>query len=167
MDYKRCWTPAFEHNLTFRTNRNPKKSKTKCMAFLHKKRSLKELTLWDKSLPSVGYGKHFGNTIVNNIDYMSQDTTENRAQYIRRNNEFSQEFSFAYPTTKCLINNIFNTHFTGSSLWHLLNKATEMLETSWNVSQRIVFASHTQSHTQSQTRTHTHTHTHTENMNKV
>ena len=37
--------------------------------------------------------KHVGNTIVNNIDYMSQDTTEKRAQYITRNNELSQEFS--------------------------------------------------------------------------
>ena len=40
-----CADCAFEHNLTFSTNDNPKKSKTKCMAFLHKKRSLKELTL--------------------------------------------------------------------------------------------------------------------------
>ena len=35
-----CADYAFEHNLTFSTNDNPKKSKTKCMAFLlHKKRS--------------------------------------------------------------------------------------------------------------------------------
>ena len=120
------------------TNENPKKSKTKCMAFLHKKRSLKELTLCGKRLPWVGYVKHLGNTIVNNIDYMSQDTTEKRAQYITRNNELSQEFSFAYPSTKCLINNIFN--FTGSSLWNLFNKATEMLEKSCNVSHRIMFS---------------------------
>ena len=70
---------------------------------------------------------------------MSQDTTEKRAQYITRNNELSQEFSFAHPSTKCLINNIFNSHFTGSSLWNLFNNATEMLEKSWNVSHRIMF----------------------------
>ena len=131
---------AFEHNLTFSTNENPKKSKTKCMAFLHKKRSLKELTLCGKRLPWVEYVKHLGNTIVNNIDYMSQDTTEKRAQYITRNNELSHEFSFAHPSIKCLINSILNSHFTGSSLWNLFNKATEMLEKSWNVSHRIMFA---------------------------
>ena len=58
---------------------------------------------------------------------MSQDTAEKRAQDIARNNELLQEFSFAHPITKCLINNIFNTHFTGSSLWNLFNKATEKL----------------------------------------
>ena len=74
-----CADYAFEHNLTFSTNENHKKSKTKCMAFLHKKSSLKELTLCGKRLPWVGYVKHLGKTIVNNVDYMSQDTTEKRA----------------------------------------------------------------------------------------
>ena len=68
--------------------------------------------VWQET-PMVGYVKHLGNTIINNIDYVSQDTIEKRAYYIIRNNELSQEFSFAHPTTKCLINNIFNTHFTG------------------------------------------------------
>ena len=134
-----CADYASEHNLTFSTNEDPKKSKTKCMAFLHKQRYLKELTLCGKKLPWVEYVKHLGNTIVNNVD-MSQDTAEKRAQYIARNNELLQEFSFAHPNTKCLINNIFNTHFTGSSLWNLFNKATEKLEKTWNVSQRIMFA---------------------------
>ena len=101
---------------------------------------LKELTLCGKKLPWVEYVKHLGNTIVNNVDDMSQDTAEKRAQYMARNNELLQEFSFAHPITKCLINNIFNTHFTGSSLWNLFNKATEKLEKTWNVSQRIMFA---------------------------
>ena len=123
-----CADYAFEHNFTFSTNGNHKKSKTKCMAIVHMKRSLKELTLCGNRLPWVGYVKHLGNTIVNSIDYMNQDTTEKRAQYITRNSELSQEFSFAHPSTKCLINNIFNSHFTSSSLWNLFNKATEMLE---------------------------------------
>ena len=71
------------------------------MAFLHKKISLKELTLCRKRLPWVGYVKHLGHTIINNIDYMSQDTTEKRAQYITRCNELSQEFLFVHPTSKC------------------------------------------------------------------
>ena len=82
-----CADYASEHNLTFSMNEDPKKSKTKCMAFLHKKRYLKELTLCGKKLPWVKYVKHLGNTIVNNIDDMSQDTAEKRAQHIARNNE--------------------------------------------------------------------------------
>ena len=77
---------------------------------------------------------------MNNIDGMSRDIIEKRAQYITRNNELLQEFSFAYPTTKCLINNVFNTHSSGSSLWNLFNNASGKLEKSWNVSQRLIFS---------------------------
>ena len=86
----------------------------------------------------VESAKHLEITIVNNIDGMSQDIIEKRAQYITRNNELLQEFSFAHPTTKCLINNVFNTHFSGSSLWYLFNNASGKLEKSWNVSQRLI-----------------------------
>ena len=53
---------------------------------------------------------------------MSLDIMEKRAQYIRRNNELLQEFSFAHPTTKCLISNVFNIHISGSSsMWNPFN----------------------------------------------
>ena len=68
-----CEEYANEHNLTFRTNDIPNKSKTKCMAFLKKKRTLKNMTLCGKKLPWVESAKHLGNTIVNNIDGMSRD----------------------------------------------------------------------------------------------
>jgi hypothetical protein len=45
-----CEEYAKEHNLTFSTNDDPKKSKTKCMAFLNKKRPLKQVTLCGKKL---------------------------------------------------------------------------------------------------------------------
>ena len=135
-----CEEYANEHNLTFSTNDNPNKSKTKCMAFLRKKRTMANMTLCEKKLPWVDYVRHLGNTIVNNINGMSQDIIEKRAQYITRNNELLQEFSFAHPSTKCLINNVFNTHFNGSSLWNLFNNASEKLEKSWNVSQRLIFS---------------------------
>ena len=135
-----CVEYASKHNLVFSTNDDPKKSKTKCMSFLQKKRPLKDMTLYGKKLPWVDYFRHLGNTIVNNIDGMSQDILEKRAQYIAKNNELVQEFSFAYPSTKCLINNIFNTHFTGSSIWNLFNSASQKLEKSWNVSVRTMLS---------------------------
>ena len=115
-----CEEYANEHNLTFSINDNPNKSKTKCMAFLKEKRTLKNMTLCRKKLPRVESAKHLGNTIVNNIDGMIKDIIEKRAQYLTRNNELLQEFSFAHPTTKCLIN-VFNAHFSGSSLWNIFN----------------------------------------------
>ena len=89
------------------------------MTFLRKKRTLKNMTLCGEKLPWVESAKNLGNTIVNNIDGMGQDIIEKRAQCITRNNELLQEFSFAHPTTKCLIYNVSNTHFSGSSLWNL------------------------------------------------
>ena len=135
-----CVEYANKHNLVFSTNDNPKKSKTKCMSFLQKMRPLKDMTLYGKKLPWVYYFIHLGNTIVNNIDGMSQDILEKRAQYIVKNNELVQEFSFAYPSTKCLINNIFNTHFTGSSTWNIFNSASQKLEKSWNVAVRTMLS---------------------------
>ena len=135
-----CAEYAKEHNLSFSTNNNPKKSKTKCMAFLSKNRSLKDIMLCGKKLPWVQRVRHLGNTIENNIDGMTQDILEKRAQYISKNNELLQEFFFAYPTTKNLINNVYNTHFTGSSVWNIFSNASERLEKTWNVSQRIMLS---------------------------
>ena len=44
-----CADYAFEHNLTFSKNDNPKKSKTKCTAFLHKKRTKRIYAVWQET----------------------------------------------------------------------------------------------------------------------
>ena len=68
-----CDEYAKEHNLTFSTNENVNKSKTKCMAFLKKKRSLNNLKLRGHNLPWVSYVKHLGCKIENTPDGMKQD----------------------------------------------------------------------------------------------
>ena len=42
---KVCEKYAAQHNLAFSTNENPNKSKTKCIAFLHKEKELRKLQL--------------------------------------------------------------------------------------------------------------------------
>ena len=42
---KVCEKYAEDHNLKFSIDGNPNKSKTKCMAYLHKERELRNLTL--------------------------------------------------------------------------------------------------------------------------
>ena len=51
---------------------------------------------------------------------VTQDTKEKRVQYIQRNNELTQELSYAHSTSKKKINSIYNSHFTGSVLWDLI-----------------------------------------------
>ena len=59
-----CETYAMNHNLQFSTNIDPKKSKTKCMAFLKSERQLNKIKLNGNYLPFVTSAKHLGNTIV-------------------------------------------------------------------------------------------------------
>jgi hypothetical protein len=134
-----CSEYASQYNLKFSTNDNPVKSKTKCMAFLRKDRILRNIKLNDKILPWTSNMKHLGSTIKNNVNCdMSQDLLEKRAAYISRNNELNQEFSYAHPSTKIWLNNLYNSSFYGAPLWNLFNRDFEKLEKSWNVSMRIM-----------------------------
>ena len=134
-----CEKYAREHNLKFSTDPDPKKCKTKCIAFLRRPRDIPCIKLCGNSLPWVSTGKHLGNTLENKIDGMKQDTRVKRAQYITRNNNLYQEFSFCHPHTRFHLNSVYNTSFTGSSLWNLFSKETDMLLNSWNTSFRIMF----------------------------
>ena len=134
-----CEIYARDHNLQFSTNINPAKSKTKCLAFLQKPRILKKMKLNGDDLPWVENGLHLGNHIENQINGMKKDTRVKRADYIQKNNDINQEFYFAHPRTKFHLNVIYNSHFSGSSLWNLFGRDVEMLENSWNLSMRIMF----------------------------
>ena len=131
-----CEEYAKEHNLTFSTNINVNKSKTKCMAFTKCDRALPSMSLNGNNLPWVKSIKHLGNKVENKIDGMCQDMKEKRAQFIQRNNEICQEFSFADPQTKIKLNDIYNSHFTGSNTWNLFCKEAESIEKTWNVAMR-------------------------------
>ena len=136
-----CSEYATRHNLIFSTDENPRKSKTKCMAFHDKKKDLRNIKLKGKALPWVTSVKHLGTTITNTIGCrMDQDLLEKRATYIAKNNELNQEFHYAHPKTKVWINKVFNTSFYGAPLWDMFSKNFEKLEKSWNVSNRIMLS---------------------------
>ena len=69
---------------------------------------------------------------------MKMDIMNKRAKYIQKNNELMQEFYFCHPKTKIEINSIYNNHFTGSPLWDLFCRETDMLCNTWNKSVRIM-----------------------------
>ena len=70
---------------------------------------------------------------------MKKDISVKRAQFIDKNCEINQEFYFAHPDTRFNLNRIYNGHFTGSPLWDLFCKESEMLENSFNVSFRATY----------------------------
>ena len=103
---------ALQHNLTFLTNPDPRKCKTKLMAFIKKPRPLPVILLGQVALPWVDKCKHLGNNIRNVIDGGQEDMKIKRAQYISKNIEIDQELHFAAASTKLKVNNIWNTHFS-------------------------------------------------------
>ena len=95
-----CEQYATEHNLSFSTNENINKCKTKCMGFTTKERDLRSMILCGNSLPWVKSTRHLGNKIEDKIDVTRQDMREKRSQFIQKNNEICKEFSFADSTTQ-------------------------------------------------------------------
>ena len=135
---KTCEEFAEEYGLQFSTDPNPKKCKTKCIAYLKNERPLRKLQLCGNNLPWVDAGKHVGNNIGNVMDGMKKDMRIKRAKYIDKNNELCQEFYFAHPKSKLQANTIYNMHFTGSPLWDLFCREAEMIENTYNSSVRIM-----------------------------
>ena len=134
-----CSILAKELNLTFSTHDDPRKSKTKCMAFLNKERNLTNMRQNGKELPWVKSAKHLGCKVATEEGgNLRSDLMEKRAVYINKVNELTQEFHYAHPTTKVRINNIFNSYFYGSCLWNLFGNEAIRLEKTWNVSHRIM-----------------------------
>jgi endonuclease/exonuclease/phosphatase family metal-dependent hydrolase len=133
-----CSTYANTHNLSFSTNTNTAKCKTKCMAILNTERELRNIKLNGNDLPWVSSAKHLG-TLIENIEHgITRDIMEKRATYINRNNELLQELYFAHPQTIIKVNNIYNTSFYGSMIWNLFGNEATRLEKTWNVSQRLM-----------------------------
>ena len=123
---------AAEHNLRFSTDPDPRKCKTKVMAFLRKPRPLPAVFLGQVALPWVDHCKHLGNNIKNVIDGCQEDMRIKRAKYISKNVEINQGFHFAAASTRIQVNNIWNTHFSGSPLWNLFSPGAERIIGSYN-----------------------------------
>jgi hypothetical protein len=129
---------ANDHNLKFSTDPVPRRCKTKVMAFIAKKTPLKQMMLCGNPLPWVTKLKHLGITVTNKINGCQEDMCIKNARYIQQNYQINKQFYFAHSSTKMLLNNIYNSHFTGSQCWDLFSEGSSRLEASWNRSIKIV-----------------------------
>ena len=133
-----CEKHANDNNLEFSTDPNPIKSKTKCIAFYRgAKRELTNIYLNGDALPWCERVVHVGNTIHMN-GTMEQDIREKRAMYIDRAMELNQEFISSPNEVKLKMQRLYNSHFTGSSLWNFTDEGFNKLYNSWNVNIRIM-----------------------------
>ena len=126
------------HGLKFSTDPDPKKSKTKCIAWLKKQRELPKLELCGNLLPWMDKVIHLGCTITDKSDILKDDMLIKRAKYISRNMELNQELYFAAPESKLMMNEIYNSSWFGSSLYSIFSQDTVRLEASYNRSVKIM-----------------------------
>ena len=126
------------HGLKFSTDRDPRKSKTKCISWMRSPRPLPKLRLCGHLLPWVDRILHLGNTLTNQVNIISADMQIKKARYIAKNIEINQEFSFSAPQTKLKVNEIYNSSWFGSVLWDLSSLSGIGLETSYNRSVKVM-----------------------------
>ena len=76
-----CEKYANDHNFKFSTDPNPKNCKTKCIAFMKKKKKdLSGLRICGNNLPWVESGKHLGVNLNDKSDCLRYDIKIKRAQ---------------------------------------------------------------------------------------
>ena len=108
------------------------------MAFLKKPRELQDMVLCGKPLPWVSSLVHLGTRVTNQIDGCQQDMKQKIPKYIDKNCTLLQEFSFAHPSAKITLNNIYNCHFSGSQVWNLFSQGAASFEGTFNRSIKIM-----------------------------
>ena len=135
---KTCQEYAEVHNLKFSTDPDPRKCKTKCMAFLRKPRELPSMMLCNSPLPWVEKLVHLGNTVENKLDGGQLDMRQKAARYVDKNCNINQEFHFAHPFCKFQLNSIYNCHFSGCQTWDLFSQGADRFYSTYNRSLKIM-----------------------------
>ena len=133
-----CQEFAAKHNLKFSTDPNPKKCKTKCMAFLKNQREIPNIVLCGNPLPWVDRLVHLGNIVTNRIDGGQADMDCKAAKYVDKNCHINQEFDFAHPTSRMELNRIYNCHFSGCQLWDLYSTGADKFYSTYNRSIKVM-----------------------------
>ena len=130
---------AKERNLTFGTDKNPRKSKSKCIFFSKGKMpNLKNILLDGRDLPWVSQVKYLGSILESN-NSMSQDLANKRGTFIGIVNSLLQEFHSSSPAILMKLIASYALSLYGSSVWNLMSRNCEKLFNSWNVCVRQVF----------------------------
>ena len=134
---KLCQDYGAEHNLTFSTDPDPKKSKTKCVLFSAKKVSSypSAIVLDNKELPWVTQVEHLGHIL------MSNGSLEADAARARENLFFSS----SSQRVKAI--QLYCCDGYGSMLWNLRSEYSDSYFKAWNIqirkAWRVSFKTHT------------------------
>ena len=135
---KICQDHASKNDLLFSSDPDPEKSKTICVAFnCQDKKKLADIYLDDNALPWKESAKHIGNILQEN-GTMDKDLKVKRAKFIQTCMAQNDEFECLDMESQIKLLNIYNSHFTGSSLWNFDSENFKQLIRSWNVNLRVI-----------------------------
>ena len=108
------------------------------MAFLRRQRELPSMMLCDNPLPWVDKLLHLGNMVSNQVDGGQLDMKQKAGRYIDKNCSINQEFGFAHPSCRILLNKIYNCHFSGCQTWDLFSQGAERFYGTYNRSVKVM-----------------------------
>ena len=124
-----CNCFAVSRNLTFSTNVDIKKSKTKCIVFSKRKLKTENIVpiyLNGTPLLYVQQLLHLGNTIESD-NSMKTDISIKRGRFVGKIHSLNQEFYFASPAVRCKLINLYCCTYYSSSIWNLYSRDCDKL----------------------------------------
>ena len=129
-----CEDYARRHNITFSTDDDPKKSKTKVIYMngnMENTMYPAPLKLNGKDLPYVKTATHLGHELSQacNLEF---DMKVRRAQYIDRTTDIRDSFEFAHPEQKLKAINVYCGDNYGTMIWPLDSDSAGKYFRCWN-----------------------------------
>ena len=128
---------ARRHNLTFSTDPDPAKSKTKGM-FFHagREENPAEVTLCGRNLRWVDRADHLGH-VIHCSGSQDLDCNIARGVYIGTSNEILNMFTFANAAQKLTAVQTYSCAWYGSMLWDLYSNSANKAYRSWNTTVKM------------------------------
>ena len=150
-----CENFASSHSMSFSTDTDPAKSKTKCLFFSRDKldSQVRQVELNGNLLPWVSSAKHLGNYLSNKINLSSfspdtkTDLLQKRAILFDKIHQIKQQFGYCNPRLVIKLLSIYATALYGSTLWQLNSDEHHKLTRSWNIAVKMIWDLPHQTHT--------------------
>ena len=142
---KTCEQFAAAHNISFSTNPDPVKSKSKAVHVTGPRGGRIEkpapLKLCGRDLPWVARAEHLGHTITEE-GTLRQDAREKRARLIDSHVKIRETFSFAHPEEQLMAAEKYCMSLYGSNLYDFNDKEFEMICSSWRTGVKLAWGVH-------------------------
>ena len=133
---------ATRHNISFSTDPDPRKSKSKCIFVVGKKRGLEKpepLQLSGHYLPWVQSAVHLGHELHEAGD-MNHDAVVKRAQFIQKSVEIRTMFHWAAPADVLQALKTYCSAYYGSMLWDLSGDKAAQVFSAWDTAVKLTWS---------------------------